>query len=144
VTTDAQPPEFDRGNWVKMARFAAAAGTLLSTVTAAILLMVDPPKQCPNWHLNDVHPTSLWGMWTALVLFVLAPACFFAFRWNWVARRAAAHKRRKLLIEYLFGPMTPPAIPVTYITAILCVAGSLLSQFPLIALVTRCTDWLRL
>jgi hypothetical protein len=39
---DTKLPEFDAGNWVKMARFAVAAGTLLSTVTAAILLMVDP------------------------------------------------------------------------------------------------------
>ena len=142
MTTDAQPPEFDSGNWVKIARFATAAGMLLSTVTAVILLMVDPPKQCPNWHLNDVHSTSLWGMWATFVLIFLAPACFIAFRWNWVARRAATHQRRKLLIERLFGPMTPPTIPVTFIMVILCVAGSLLSQLPLFVLVIKCTDWL--
>jgi hypothetical protein len=140
---DTRPPEFDGGNWVKMARFAAAAGTLLSTVTAAIFLMVDPPKQCPNWHLNDVHSTPLWGMWATFVLLLLVPTCFIAFRWNWVARRAAKYQRRKLLIESLFSPMTPPAIPVTYFMVIVCVAGSLLSQLPLL-LVIQCTDWLRL
>src|SRR5262252_9371547 len=118
---------------VRMARFAAAAGTLLSTATAAILLMVDPPKQCPNWHLNDGHSTSLWGMWATLVLLFLIPACFIAFRWNWFARKAATY-------ESLFGPMAPPPIPVTYIMVILCVAGSLLSQLPLLALITQCTD----
>ena len=144
MTIDKQPPEFDGGDWVKMARFAAAAGTLLSTVTAAILLMVDPPKQCPNWYLNDGHSTSLWGMWATLVLLFLISACFIAICWNWTARKAATYQRRKLLIESLFGPMTPPAIPVTYIMVILCVAGSLVSQLPLLALITQCADWLRL
>jgi len=136
---DTQPPEFNGGNWVNMARFAAAAGTVLSTVTAAILLMVDPPRQCPNWYLNDGHSSSLWGMWATLVPLCLIPACFIAFCWHWIARRAATYQRRKLLIESLFGPMTPTAIPVTYIMVILCVAGALLSQLPLLALVTQCT-----
>jgi hypothetical protein len=140
VTSDEQLPEFDSGNWVKLARSVAAAGTLLSTVTAATLLMVDPPKQCPNWHLDDVHSTPLWQMWATCVL---VPACFIAFRWNWVAQRAAKYRRRKLLIERPFGPMTPPAIPVTCVMVVVCAAGSLLSQFPLLALVVRCTDWLR-
>jgi hypothetical protein len=141
---DTQPPEFDGGNWVRMARFAATVGTLLSTVTAAILLIVDPPKQCPNWHLNDGHSTSLWGMWATLVLLFLIPACFIAFRWNSVARRAAKHQRRKMLVERLFGRMTPPPIPVTYFMVNVCIAASLLSQLPLFALITQCTDWLRL
>jgi len=141
---DMEPPEFDAGNWVKMARFAVAAGTLLSAATAAILLTVDPPKQCPNWHLSDKHSTSLWGMWATLVLFFLVPTGFIAFRWNWVARRAAKHRRRKMLVERLFGPMTPPAIPVTYFMVNVCVAASLLSQLPLFFLITQCTDWLRL
>jgi hypothetical protein len=37
-------------------------------VTVAILLMADPPNQCPNWHLKNPHSTSLWqcvGMLTA-------------------------------------------------------------------------------
>src|SRR5215468_3710247 len=133
---DANPTELDGGKWVKLARFAVVAGTLLSTVTAAILLTVDPPKQCPNWHLNDKHSTSLWGMWATLVLFFLVPAGFMAFRWNWVARKAATHRRRKMFVERLFSPMTPPSIPVTYFLVNLCVAGCLLSQFPLLALIT--------
>jgi hypothetical protein len=141
---DTQPPQFDTGNWVKMARFAVAAGMLLSAVTAAILLMVDPPKQCPNWHVDDKHSTSLWETWAVFVLLFLVPACFIAFRWNWFARRAAKHQRRKMLFAILFGPMTPPVIPVTYFMVIACVAGSLLSQLPLFGLVTQCTHWLRL
>jgi hypothetical protein len=144
VTTDAQPPEFDTGNWVWMARFAAAAAMLLSIITAAILLMADPPKQCANWRLNDVHSTPLWELWVACVLVFLVPACFIALRWNWVVQSAVKQQKRKFLIERLFGPMTPPPIPVTYVLVILCIAVSLVSQFPLFALVTKCTDWLRL
>ena len=49
-----------------------------------------------------------------------------------------------MLVERLFGPITTPAIPVTYFLVNLCVGASLLSQLPLFALITRCTDWLRL
>jgi hypothetical protein len=136
MPTDTQPPEFDAGNWVKMARFAVAAGVVLSAVTVAILLMVDSPKQCPRW-------TALWEMLAMLSAPLLVMTGFVAIRWNWVARRAAKYQRRKLLFERLFGPMILPAIPVTYFMVILCIAGSLLSQLPLFALVTQCTDWLR-
>jgi len=137
MTTDTQPPEFDAGNWVMIARFAVAAGVLLSAVTVAILLMVDPPKQCPGW-------TPLWEMLAVLSAPLLVVTGFVAIRWNWVARRAANHQRRRFLFERLFGPITRPAIPVTYFMVNLCVAGSLLSQLPLFALVIQCTDWLRL
>ena len=49
-----------------------------------------------------------------------------------------------MLVEMLFGPMTPPAIPVAYFMVNLCIAASLCSQLPLFALITQCTDWLRL
>jgi len=137
MTTGTQPPEFDAGNWVKMARFAFAAGVFLSAVTVAILMMVGPPKRCLGW-------TPLWEMLAVLSAPLLFMTGFVAIHWNWVARRAAEHQRRRLLFERLFGPMTPPAIPVTYFMVILCVAGSLLSQLPLFALVIQCTDWLRL
>ena len=136
MTTDAQPPEFDAGNWGKMARFAVAAGVVLSAATVAILLMVNPPKQCPSW-------TPLWQMLAVLSAPLLAMTGFVAIRWNWVAREAAKHQRRTMLFERLFGPMTPPAIPATYFMLSLCVAGSLLSQLPLFALVIQCTNWLR-
>ena len=53
--------------------------------------------------------------------------------------RKAENARRKAV-----RPMTPPAIPVTYVMVNLCVAASLLSQLPLFALIIQCTDWLRL
>jgi len=60
MTRDTQLPKFDAGHWVKVARFAVAASAFLLAVTVAILLMFDPPNQCPNWHLKDTHSTSLW------------------------------------------------------------------------------------
>jgi hypothetical protein len=137
VTTDRQPPEFDAGNWVKIARFAVAASAVLSAVTVAILLMVDPPSQCPGWN-------SLWEMVALLSAPLLAVTGFAAIRWNWVARKAATYQRRRMLLERLFGPMTPPAIPMTYFMVNMCVAGSLFAQLPLFILVVRCTDWLKL
>jgi len=130
MTGDTQLPKFDAGNWVKVARFAVAASVVLSAVTVAILLMFDPPNQCPNWHLKNAASTSLWellALWTApLIVF----GCFVAVRWNWVARKAAETE----------GPII---VPVTYVMIPMCVATSVLSQFPLFLLVTECTDWLR-
>jgi len=49
-----------------------------------------------------------------------------------------------MLVEMLLGPMTPPAIPVAYFMVQVCVGASLAAQIPLFALITQCTDWLRL
>lgn len=60
MTEHTQLPKFDDGNWVKVARLAVAANVVLSGVTVAILLMAEPPDQCPSWHLKNAHSTSLW------------------------------------------------------------------------------------
>jgi hypothetical protein len=68
MTEHTQPHKFNAGNWGQFARLAVAASVTLSAVTVAILLMADPPNQCPNWHLKNPHSTSLWqcvGMLTA-------------------------------------------------------------------------------
>jgi hypothetical protein len=139
MTRDTQRLKFDGGNWVKVARFAVAASVVLSAAMVAILPMFDPPNQCPNWHLKDAASTSLWellALWTTpLMVF----GCFIAVRWNWVARKGAETDGRELPTS--FGPMI---VPVTYVMIPMCVANSVLSQFPLFLLVTACTDWLRL
>jgi hypothetical protein len=136
MTKHTQLPKFDAGNWGQVARLAVAPSATLSAVTVAILLMADPPNQCPNWHLKNAHSTSLWqrvGMLTApLNIF----CCFIAVRWNRFARTAIERMDRRG--ETLFGRMTPPAIPVTHIMVHVCVAMSLLSQWPLFLLVTQC------
>ena len=129
-----QLPKFDAGNWVKVARLAVAASVALSAVTVAILLMVDPPNQCPNWHLKNTHSTSLWENVVMFAVPINIFCCFMAVRWNRFARSAIESEARR----GLFGHMTPPAIPVTHIMVHMCVVMSLASQFPLFLLVTQC------
>jgi hypothetical protein len=137
-----QPPKFDEGNWAKVARFAVAAAVVLSTVMVAILLMFDPPNQCPNWHLKDKHSTSLWAFFALWTTPMVVTSCFIAVRWNSVACRAALKLEEKVPTLF-FGRVTPPAIAVTYVMVRMCIAMSVFSQLPLIFLVEECTDWLR-
>jgi hypothetical protein len=129
MTEHTQPPKFDAGNWGQVARLAVAASVTLPAVTVAILLMADPPNQCPDWHLKNAHSTSLWqcvGMLTApLNIF----CCFIAVRWNRFVRTAIESMDPRG--EALFGRMTPPAIPVTHIMVHVCVAMSF--TFPVAA-----------
>jgi hypothetical protein len=141
MTTDAQRRNFDEGNWVKVARFAVAASVVLSAVMAAILLMFDPPNQCPNWHLKDKNSISLWAFLAVWTTPLVLSGCFIAVRWNWVARRAALKLEEKVPTLF-FGPVTPPAIPVTYIMVRMCIVMSVLSQLPLGLPVVECADWL--
>jgi hypothetical protein len=135
MTGDTQLPKFDADGRVKVARFAVAASVVLSAVTAAILLMFDPPNQCPNWHLNDPASTSLWELLALWTTPAIVFSSFIALRWNWVAQKAAETDGPEELTP--FGPMM---VPVTYVMVPICVATSLLSQFPLFLLVTECTD----
>ncbi len=136
MTDHTQLPKFDDGNWVKVARLAVAASVVLSGLTVAILLMAEPPDQCPSWHLKKAHSTSLWEDVVMLTAPLNIFCCFIAVRWNWFARRAIESMDRQG--GTLFGHMTPPAIPVTHIMVHMCVVMSLLSQWPLFLLVTQC------
>jgi hypothetical protein len=132
-----QLPKFDAGNWVKVARLAVAVSVALSLVTVAILLTADPPDQCPSWHLKNAHSTSLWGEIVLWAVPMNVCASFIAVCWNWVARSAAESAGRQVRTLF-FGPMTPPAIPVTQVMIHMCVVMSLVSQIPLFLLVTQC------
>src|SRR6266566_3636770 len=126
MTDHEQLPRFDAGNWVLVARLTVTASVALSVVTIAILVLADPPNQCPNWHLKNAHSTSLWHD----VIILAAPlnilCCFIAIRWNWVVRKGIESEGRGLL----FGRVAPPAILPTHILAHMCVVMSLVSQFP--------------
>jgi hypothetical protein len=79
--------------------------------------------------------------WACLALWttpMVVTGCFIAVRWNWVARRAALKLKEKVPTLF-FGPVTPPAIPVTYVMVRMCIAMSVFSQLPLIFLVEECT-----
>jgi hypothetical protein len=132
-----QLPKFDANNWIKIARYAGAASAVLWATMVAILLVFDPPNQCPDWHLKDAASTSVWALMAVTAPFVVFSG-FIAIRWNWVARKAAETEGRELPTP--FGLVT---VPVTYVMVPVCVATSLFSQLPLIFLVEECTDWLR-
>jgi hypothetical protein len=74
---------------MKLARTVILIALLLSAMTAAVLLLIDPPIACPGWHLRDATSTSLWllmALWTAPSL---AIHCFIVVRWDWFLRRMA-------------------------------------------------------
>ena len=134
MTEDPQLPRFDAGSWVTVARIAVAVSVALSAVMVAILLFADPPNQCPNWHFKNATSSSLWEDVVMLTAPLNIFSCFIAVRWNWVAQRAIESAGRTLF----GGHMTPPTIPVTHIMVHMCVATSLVAQFPLFLLVTQC------
>jgi hypothetical protein len=131
-----QLPRFDGGKWVKVARLVVAASLVLSVATVAILLIADPPKQCPNWHLKNTNLSSLWEAFVMLTVPLNIFGCFIAVRWNWVVRRAVESEGRQT--GALFGHMAPPPVPISDMMVKMCIMNSVASQFPLFLLVTQC------
>jgi len=119
-----------------VARIAVAVSVALSAVMVAILLFADPPNQCPNWHSKNAHSGSLWDGVFMLTVPLNILCCFIAVRWNWFAKKTIESEERQG--GTLFGHMTPPAIPVTHVMVHVCIAMSLVSQFPSFLLVTQC------
>jgi hypothetical protein len=115
-----------------VARIAVAVSTALWIAMAAVLTLFPPPRQCPTWHLNDAHSTSLWQ----LLFFWGAPlnlfGCFIVLRWNWVIQKGLERET----------DLNSPQIPATHILVRMCVANSVVSQLPLFFLLTKCTPML--
>jgi hypothetical protein len=130
MAIDPQLPDFDAGNWFNVAKCALAASVVLAAAMTAVLLIFDPPAQCPDWRFGKTHATSLWEMLALWTMPVLVFNCFIVLRWNWFARKAAETAR-------------PMAAPVTYIMTRMCLLGAVAAQVPLFFLITECTDWLR-
>jgi len=93
---------------MKVCRLAITLALLLSAATASVLLIFNPPKQCPGWHLRDGASTSLWlflAGWTAPVL---AYNCAIVLRWDWFVRK---------FVE------SDSTMPAEYILTRMCVLG---------------------
>jgi|SRR5215471_1275964 len=120
MTRDQQLPVFDAGSRLKTARLAVAACVVLSAVTVAVLLIVDPPRQYPNWHLKDLNDESLWALMAALTAPSLGYCCLVVFCWNWFAR-AAAKRETPDVVPSSVGPIT---LPVTWVAIRVCVSMS--------------------
>src|SRR4051794_23550198 len=112
----------------RTARMAIAASSLAFVILVAVVLVVEPPQQCPNWHLPDQRSTSMLVpiLWSSLVLSGLI---FIGVRWCWFIRRA---------IESVDSPTM---MPVPYVLMMAVLMGCGMSQLPLVLLATRC--WLK-
>ena len=111
---------------MKVCRLAITLALLLFATTAAVLLIFDPPKQCPAWRLSlrDGASTSLWFLlagWTA-------PALAFngaiVLRWDWFVRKVSKSDNLTVPAEYLLTQM--------------CLLGCVTSQVPLFVIISEC------
>jgi hypothetical protein len=124
-----QPPRLDAGKWGTIARLAVAVSALLWITMAMILLLAAPPDQCPGWHLKDAHSSSLWEPLLLLGMPFNAFGCLIALRWNWFVKQAIDRE----------PDSNAPRIPATHLVVRLCVMNSVVCQFPLFLLLTKCT-----
>jgi hypothetical protein len=105
-----------------LARIVTLIALLLSAATAAALLLIDPPRACPGWHVGEAS-TSLWlllTMWTAPILLF---HCFIVVRWDWFVRKATETA----------GSIP---VPVEYVLTRMCIVGAAASQLPLFKVFT--------
>ncbi len=125
IDRSSSEPTTSRGSqdtYFKVVLFGVAASAILSALMLAILLFVEPPKLCPNWHLPDKASTPLLQMFMVLTVPFTAMLCFMIIRWDWVVQKAAKAKA--------------PIAKVVPMMLFMCV----LPQVPLLLLVLRC--WL--
>ena len=126
VPDEPLPPSLHAARWYRICRLAVACCVLLSVILVAVLLLVDPPRQCPGWHLPDRRSTSLWLplLWSMLVL---AGLLFMIIRWDWLIEKAIAS------VDH------PRTTPVTYTLVATVLGGCAMSQLPWALLLTRCS-----
>jgi hypothetical protein len=74
--------------WYRLARLAVTASVVQGAILVAVLLFVEPPQQCPNWHLPDKHLTPLWLPFFIFTVPLIAALIFMVARWKWLVRKA--------------------------------------------------------
>jgi len=122
---DPLPKSLYSDSWYHLARLAVAASVLLALTLAAVLLLVEPPQQCPDWRLPGKHsmPWWLFFIWTAPLL---AGLSFIVARWQWVLRKAIES------VDY------PVAAPLAYTLVMTVLVGCAMSQLPWVELFSKC------
>jgi hypothetical protein len=128
ISNKPLPPSLESPHLRRLARIAVLASVLLFVAFFAVLMFVEPPKKCPNWHLPSNQHSPIWplALWSALVL---AGLTFIIVRWRWVIKKAIGAAD-----DY------PTMIPVPYMLIIIVLFGCGMSQLPSVFLVTSC--WL--
>jgi hypothetical protein len=112
--------------WHRLAQLAVAASVVLAVILVAVLLFVEPPKQCPNWHLPDYGLTSLWLPLLMFTVPLIAALIFMVVRWKWLVQKAIAS------VDY------PTTTPVPYILVITVMSGCAMSLLPWLLLAGKC------
>jgi hypothetical protein len=121
------PEDLYLDRWIYIARLAIAPSVLLAAIFVTVLLFVEAPQQCPNWHLPDRHSSpSLWLPFFMSTVPLLVALTVVGIRWRWIVRKA---------IESVDYPTTVP-IPYTLVATVLF--GCVMAQFPWALLVSRC------
>src|SRR5215831_20392401 len=114
--------------WHRIAQLVVMASVFLAVIFVMVLLFVEPPKKCPNWHLPSNRSSSLWIPFWILTVPILTGVVFMTARWKWLVRKAIES------VDY------STMIPVPYTLVITVLIGCGMSQFPWALLVTNC--WL--
>jgi hypothetical protein len=112
--------------WHRLAWLAVTASVVQGAILVAVLLFVEPPQQCPNWHLPDEHLTPLWLPFLVFTVPLIAALIFMVACWKWLIRKA---------IESTDYANT---IPVPYVLAITVMWGCVMSLLPWFLLVSKC------
>lgn len=126
IRDEPLPSSLSLDHWHRLARPAVTASAVLGAIFVAVLLFVEPPKQCPNWHLPDKRSTPLWLPFVMVTLPLIAVLILMVVRWDWLIQKAIES------VDY------PTTIPVPYILVITVMWGCLMSLFPWLLLVSKC------
>src|SRR5215831_4339792 len=62
--------------WHRIAQLAAMVSVFLAVIFVMVLLFVEPPKKCPNWHLPSNRSGSLWIPFWFFTVPILASVVF--------------------------------------------------------------------
>src|SRR5258708_38735767 len=104
---------------MKLASAAVLIALLLTAMTVAVLLFIDPSGTC---HTAGSDAASIWpvlAFWTAPIL---AIHCIAVARWDWILKKMA--ERDSALL-----------VPNEYILIRMCLIGAAPSQLPLFLVV---------
>jgi hypothetical protein len=104
---------------MKWARAAVLIALLLSAMTVAVLLLIEPTAACPGWHLRGHAGLSLWLLLAGWTAPLLAFNGFIVARWDLCLRKLV--ERGSLLL-----------VPNEYILTSMCLLGAAASQLPLL------------
>jgi hypothetical protein len=109
---------------MNVARIAVFVGLFLAAGTATILLFVDPPPACPDWHQRG----SSHSFWVELAYTApfLAIACFIVFRWDWCLQQVIEADEQVMM-------------PAYYVLTAMCIVGAAVAQIPLLFIIDCAT-----